>query len=74
MYRTRARMLTALAIVAALLPIGAAGGAAAQAPSRGVTCDEPVTRRVSVSDDEDESTRHSSMPSISGVGRFVAFA
>ena len=29
MYRTRARMLTALAIVAALLPIGATGGAAA---------------------------------------------
>ena len=74
MYRTRARMLTATAIVAALLPIGATGDAADREESRGVTCDEPVTRRVSVSDDEDESTRHSSMPSISGDGRFVAFA
>lgn len=74
MYRTRARMLTATAIVAALLPIGATGDAADREESRGVTCDEPVTRRASVSNDEEESTRHSSMPSISGDGRFVAFA
>lgn len=74
MYRTWARMLLAMAIVAALLPTGATGRAADQGPSRGVTCDEPVTRRVSVSDDEEEGTRHSSLPSISGDGRFVAFA
>ena len=39
----------------------------------GIQCDEPVTRRVSISADEMEATRDSALPSISGDGRFVAF-
>jgi Tol biopolymer transport system component len=44
------------------------------ATARSVACDEPATRRVSVSSDEAEARRDSETPSISGDGRFVAFA
>jgi Tol biopolymer transport system component len=46
-------------------------GVAASGP---IACDETVTRRVSISDDEAPARRESVLPSVSEDGRFVAFA
>jgi Tol biopolymer transport system component len=68
MERLRAALAAGLAGWVLTLPIGLQQVAVAV-----TQCDEPLTRRVSVSHDEAEGTRDSALPSISGDGRFVAF-